>query len=205
MATIIYLPLYIMCGQHILVARLRKANQDASAGATDELARIVPQIRALWPKVEIRIRADSGFCRDEILSWCEANDVQYIMGLAQNPRLQKEIVSEMAAAQCEQSKKAARRFKSFKHRTLDSWSCERRVVAKAEHLPGERGSNARFVVTNLDKKGYEGRKVYQDLYCARGEMENRLKEQQLDLFADRTSTSKMRSSQLRLHLSATCS
>ena len=198
-----YLPLYIVCGDHIVLARLRTANQDASAGSTDELNRIIPQIRARWPEVEIWIRADSGFCRDEIMTWCEAHEVKYILGLARNARLQEEIAPEMEISrqECKKTQAAARRFKSFTYRTRTSWSCERRVVAKAEYLPGFRGYNARFVVTNLDEDAYAGDEVYEELYCARGNMENRIKEQQLEMFADRTSTSKMRSNQLRLFFS----
>ena len=199
-----YLPLYVVCGQHILVARLRASNIDASAGAKEELERVVEQIRMRWPEVDIWIRADSGFCREPIMAWCEEHDVTYVLGLARNKRLQAMIASEMEASrqECEASGEASRRFTSFPYSTLRSWSRERRVVAKAEYLPGLRGYNARFVVTNLDEEAHDDRHVYEDLYCARGEMENRIKEQQLDLFADRTSTSKMRSNQLRLYYSA---
>ena len=199
-----YLPLYIVCGDHILGARLRTANQEASAGSTDELNRIIPQIRARWPEVEIWIRADSGFCRDAIMIWCETNEVKYILGLGRNPRLQQEIAPEMEISrqECLKSGTASRRFKSFTYRTRTSWSCECRVVAKAEYLPGFRGYNARFVVTNLDEDAYPGDEVYEELYCARGDMENRIEEQQLELFADSSSTSKMRSHQLRLYFSA---
>ena len=199
-----YLPLYVTCGQHIVAAVLRPANIDAAKGAKKELKRVVKQIRRRWPDVEIWIRADSGFCRDKILSWCEKKNVGYIVGLGRNPRLQRAIEAEMEASrkQCESSGKPARHFRSFPYRTLKSWSRERRVVAKAEYLPGPRGYNARFVVTNLDEKEYDAREAYEDIYCGRGEMENRIKEQQLDLFADRTSTSKMQSNQLRLFFSA---
>ena len=163
---------------------------------------MVKQIRRRWPDVEIWIRADSGFCRDKILSWCKKKNVGYIVGLGRNPRLQRAIEAEMEASrkQCESSGKPARHFRSVPYRTLKSWSRERRVVAKAEYLPGPRGYNARFVVTNLDEKEYDERAVYEDIYCGRGEMENRIKEQQLDLFADRISTAMMQSNQLRLHL-----
>ncbi len=199
-----YLPLYITCGEHIVVSLLRPSNIDASKGSKKVLKRVVKQIRRLWPEVEIWIRADSGFCRDKILSWCEKKNVTYIVGLGQNRRLQRAIEAEMEASrkQCESSGEAARHFRSFPYRTLKSWSRERRVVAKAEYLTGARGYNARFVVTNLDEKEYDEREVYEDIYCARGEMENRIKEQQLDLFADRISTCKMQSNQLRLLLSA---
>ena len=164
---------------------------------------MVAQIRLKWPKVEIWIRADSGFCRDSIMAWCEANDVSYILGLGCNSRLQAKVEPEMEASQeeCKASGQAARRFCGFRYRTIDSWSSERRVVAKAEYLPGPRGYNARFVVTNLDSDTYDDRLVYEDLYCARGDMENRIKEQQLDLFADRTSSTQFYANQVRLYFS----
>ena len=199
-----YLPLYITCGEHIVVSVLRPSNIDASKGAKKELKRVVKQIRGRWPDVEIWIRADSGFCRDKILSWCEKKDVTYVVGLGRNPRLQRAIEAEMEASrkQCESSGEAARHFRSFPYRTLKSWSRERQVVVKAEYLPGLRGYNARIMVTNLDEKEYDEREAYEDIYWGRGEMENRIKEQQLDLFADRTSTSKMQSNQLRQLLAA---
>jgi Transposase DDE domain group 1 len=194
-----YLPLYVFCGRHLLVAKLRRADIDASAGAVDELARVVGQIRARWPEVEIVLRADSGFARDALMSWCEANRVDYVFGLARNARLEPMIADELAAARAASlaSGKPARRFKELRYRTLDSWSCERRVVAKAEHTL--EGKNPRFVVTSLKD---DPRALYEDLYCARGEMENRIKECQLDLFADRTSAATMRANQLRLWLAS---
>jgi hypothetical protein len=190
-----YLPLYVFCGRHLLVAKLRRADIDASAGAVEEMARVVGQIRARWPAVEIVLRADSGFARDALMSWCEANRVGYVFGLARNARLEPMIADELAAAReaALASGKPARRFKELRYRTRDSWSRERRVVAKAEHTTA--GQNPRFVVTSLED---EPRALYEDLYCARGEMENRIKECQLDLFADRTSASTMRANQLRL-------
>jgi len=197
-----YLPLYIFCGNHLLCARLRESNQDQSAGTVDELQRIISQIRRDWSEVKIIIRADSGFCRDQILSWCEANDVHYVIGLARNNRLQGEIKAEMEQAKelFSASGKAARVFRDFRYQTLDSWSTERRVVGKAEHL--EKGANPRFVVTSLSIDEIEAKTLYEDLYCQRGEMENRIKEQQLQLFADRTSTHWLKSNQLRLWLSS---
>jgi hypothetical protein len=197
-----YLPLYIFCGDHLLCARLREANQDQSAGTVEELKRIVSQIRSRWSEVEIIIRADSGFCRDEILSWCEANGVKYVIGLARNKRLQGQIEREMERAKemFAESGKASRVFKDFRYQTLDSWSKERRVVGKAEYL--EKGANPRFVVSNLNIEQIEARALYEDLYCQRGEMENRIKEQQLHLFADRTSTHYLKANQLRLWLSS---
>ena len=193
-----YLPLYVFCGRHLLAAKLRRSNIDAPAGAVEEVARIVAQIRARWPRVEIMLRADSGFARDTLMSWCEANRVDYLFGLARNDRLLGVIAEELAAAEAESLAKSgpARRFADFAWRTLDSWSRARRVVAKAEHLP--KGPNPRFVVTSLPADAIDARTLYENVYCARGEIENRIKEQQLDLFADRTSAATMRANQLRL-------
>jgi Transposase DDE domain group 1 len=193
-----YLPLYIFCGRHLLAAKLRRSNIDAAAGAVDEVERIVGQIRARWPRVEILLRADSGFARDELMVWCEANAVDYIFGLARNQRLVGAIAEDLAAAEAESLAKSgpARRFADFFWRTLDSWSRARRVVAKAEHLP--QGANPRYVVTSLPASTIAARALYEDVYCARGEIENRIKEQQLDLFADRTSAATLRANQLRL-------
>jgi hypothetical protein len=197
-----YLPLYIFCGDFLLCARLRQADQDQAAGAKEEIERIVRQIRKHWPEVEIIIRGDSGFCREEIMSWCEANQVDYLFGLAKNSRLlaciQKEM--EQARLRSEISGKPARVFADLRYQTRDSWSRERRVVGKAEHL--DKGANPRFVVTSLGWWEVEARELYEKSYCGRGEMENRIKEQQLDLFADRTSTSKMKSNQLRVWISS---
>ena len=161
------------------------------------MARIVAQIRASWPRVEILLRADSGFARDELMAWCEANGVDYVFGLARNSRLLAEIESPLAeaAAAHAASGQPARRFRDLTYRTLDSWSRARRVVAKAEHLA--KGSNPRFIVTSLATSAIDGQTLYEQIYCARGEMENRIKEQQLDLFADRTSAASMRANQLR--------
>jgi hypothetical protein len=199
-----YLPLYIFCGDHLLCACLRESNIDGASGAVAHLERIVTQIRECWPAVEIVIRGDSGFCREEIMAWCEAkeNRVDYILGLAKNSRL-KEILAEAlqeAAALYEETGEASRVFEDFTYQTLKSWSRERRVIGKAEHL--SKGSNPRFVVTSLSPEEVDARTLYEKEYCARGDMENRIKEQQLDLFADRTSTHWMRSNQLRLWLSS---
>ena len=196
-----YLPLYIFCGHALLCARLRPSNIDASAGCVGELQRIVKQIREAWPEVKITLRGDSGFCREELMKWCEDQGIDYVLGLAKNQRLKAEIVREQeeAAAEYQQTGKAARRFKEFRYQTRDSWSRARRVVAKAEYL--EKGANPRFVVTSLGREVWEGRPLYEEFYCARGEMENRIKEQ-LMLFADRTSTALMRSNQVRLYFSA---
>jgi Transposase DDE domain group 1 len=188
----------VFCGRHLLAAKLRRSNIDASAGARDEIARIVGQIRARWPRVTVLLRADSGFARDELMAWCEANSVDYVFGLARNQRLVGAIAEELAGAAAESLARggAARRFADFAWRTLDSWSRTRRVVAKAEHLP--KGANPRFVVTSLPATTIDARTVYEDVYCARGDIENRIKEQQLDLFADRTSAATLRANQLRL-------
>jgi hypothetical protein len=193
-----YLPLYVFCGRHLLAAKLRRANIDAAAGAAEEMARIVGQIRRHWPKVRICLRADSGFARDELMAWCEGNGVDYLFGLARNARLVAEIAVELeqAAEESRRTKRPARRFKDFMWTTLKSWSCRRRVVGKAEHTAGE--ANPRFVVTSLKQDECGARHLYEQLYCARGEMENRIKECQSDLFADRTSTATMRANQLRL-------
>jgi hypothetical protein len=198
-----YLPLYVFCGDHLLAAKLRRSSIDASAGAVAEIERIVAQIRARWPEVRIVLRADSGFAREGLMSWCETNRIDYVLGLARNPRLVREIAVELdlARAAAEETGKAARCFRDFRYQTLDSWSQERRVVGKAEQLvdgAGEPSPNPRFVVTNLAAEAWPPQELYERLYCARGEMENRIKECQLDLFADRTSTRAMRSNQLRL-------
>lgn len=197
-----YLPLYIFIGEHLVCARLRESNQDASAGALEEVERIVKQLRQTWSDVEIMLRADSGFCREELMSWCERQQVDYLFGLAKNKRLLKRIRKSLRKAQRRHatSGKAARVFSEFRYRTLKSWSRKRRVVAKAEWL--DKGNNPRFVVTSLSAAQMEARGLYEDLYCARGEMENRIKEQQLGLFADRTSTTMMRSNQVRLYFSS---
>jgi Transposase DDE domain group 1 len=197
-----YLPLYVFCGRDLVAAKLRRANIDAAAGATQEAERIVTRIRASWPKTRIVLRADSGFARQELMAWCEANEVDYLFGLARNDRLTDEIAAELAEARGEAcaTGKPARRFKDFMWTTLDSWSRRRRVVAKAEWL-GDK-ANPRFVVTSLGPEHAQARALYEDIYCARGEMENRIKEAQGDLFGDRTSTRHMRSNQLRLWLAS---
>jgi Transposase DDE domain group 1 len=197
-----YLPLYIFCGEFLLCARLRRSDIDASAGTVDELKRIVGRIRQKWPKVQILFRGDSGFCREEILSWCEANAVDYVIGLAKNDVLIREIEADLEKAnqKFQKTGKAARLFKEFQYTTKESWSRKRRVIAKAEHLA--KGSNPRFVVTSLPSRQLGARYIYERTYCARGDMENRIKEQQLGMFADRTSTATMRANQLRLYFSS---
>ena len=196
-----YLPLYIFAGDQILCARLRPANRDAAAGAVQEVERIVAQLRTSWPQVQIVLRADSGFCREELMVWCESNKVDYVFGLARNKRLVKIIGAQMNQARVlhQSTGKAARVFAGFSYRTRKSWARARRVVAKAEHL--DKGENPRFIVTSLDPEQWTDQDLYEKFYCARGEMENRIKEQ-MCLFADRLSTSQMKSNQLRLYLSA---
>ena len=196
--TYCYLPLYVFCGRHLLAAKLRPANIDASTGSIEEVARIVGRIRQRWPKVHILLRGDSGFAREALMAWCENNGVDFLFGLAKNSRLVAEIEAELAAAQeqSQRTSKSARRFKDFTWQTRKTWSRERRVVAKAEWTRGE--ANPRFVVTSLAREEHQARHLYEKLYCARGEMENRIKECQLDLYADRTSAHTMRANQLRL-------
>lgn len=196
-----YLPLYIFCGEQLLSARLRTSNIDASAGSVEELERIVPQIREKCPDVEIIIRADSGFAREAIMTWCEENKVDYVLGLAKNKRLKEEIQEELKEAKekYEETGHGMRVYKDFRYQTRTSWTKERRVVGKAEHL--SKGENPRFIVTSISSGTIDAAALYQE-YCARGDMENRIKEQQLDLFANRTSTSIMRANQIRLWFSS---
>lgn len=193
-----YLPLYVFCGRHLLAAKLRRSNIDASKGAVEQVARIVTQIRKKWRTVRIILRADSGFAREELMGWCEQNRVDYVFGVARNERLETKIAPALEEA-CRASKasgQAARVFSDFMWSTKDSWSRRRRVVAKAEWTT--LGANPRFIVTSLKPERWAARALYGDLYCARGDMENRIKECQLDLYADRTSAHTMRANQLRL-------
>ena len=197
-----YLPLYIFSGEHLLCARLRCANIDASAGSLAEIQRVIGQIRTYWPQVRITLRGDSGFCRDELMSWCEEHGVDYVFGFARNQRLRAMVAEALlqAAAQWEQTQRPARVFVEFSYETVSgSWSKARRVVAKAEHIAGK--ENPRYVVTSLSAASWPAQKLYEDLYCARGDMENRIKEQ-FTLFADRVSAESMRANQLRLYLSS---
>jgi hypothetical protein len=200
-----YLPLYVFCGEHVLCARLREANHDASFGCLQEIRRIVAQVRAPWPEVKIVLRGDSGFCRNELMSWCEHNQVEFVFGLARNQRLRKIIGAQMheVTQQWNRTGKPARVFTEFEYSTKKTkkggWDRERRVVAKAEHIDGK--ENPRFVVTSLTSGEWEARTLYEELYCSRGDMENRIKEQ-FSLFADRVSAETMRANQMRLYLSA---
>jgi hypothetical protein len=197
-----YLPLYIFSGEHLLCARLRCADIDASAGSLAEIQRIIEQLRIHWPQVRITLRGDSGFCRDELMSWCEGHGVDYVFGFARNQRLHAMVADALlqAAQQWEQTQQPARVFVEFSYQTLSgSWSRARRVVAKAEHIDGK--ENPRYVVTSLPAAAWPAQRLYEELYCARGEMENRIKEQ-FTLFADRVSAESIRANQLRLYLSA---
>jgi hypothetical protein len=196
-----YLPLYIFCGGHLLCARLRPSNIDAAAGWQQELPRIVDQIRQRWSQTRIVVRADSGFCRQELLSWCEEQPgVEYVIGLARNSRLESELAPAMDRAKLlhAQTRMAARVFHRFSYQTQKSWSQPRLVIGKAEWL--DKGANPRFIVTSMIDANAQS--LYEQVYCARGEAENKIKEQQLDLFADRTSTGFLKSNQLRLYLSS---
>jgi hypothetical protein len=197
-----YLPLYVFCGEHLLAAKLRPADIDGAAGALDIIRRIVERIRSSWPQVTIVLRGDSGFCREPLMAWCESNGVDYLLGLARNARLCRIIGAELhqAKLQFEATAEPARIFSELEYRTKKSWSRSRRVVAKAEHL--EKGSNPRFVVTSIPAGQFDAKTLYEQEYCARGEMENRIKEQQLYLFADRVSAATMRANQLRLYEAA---
>ena len=196
-----YLPLYIFCGDHPLCATLRPSDIDASAGSLVFVQRIVARLREKWPNVKVVLRGDSGFCRDYLMTWCEANGVDFLFGLAKNKRLLRIVGQEMqeARVQFEQAQKASRAFKDFEYRTHKSWSRARRVVGKAEHL--KKGANPRFVVTSLPAEEFDAKALYEREYCARGDMENRIKEQQLMMFADRTSCETLRANQVRLYLS----
>jgi hypothetical protein len=197
-----YLPLYIFCGEHLLCARLRPSDQDGAAGSVEELERIVAQLRRHWPNTRINIRGDSGFCREWLMRWCEDNGVGYVLGLARNTRLTRLLGQAMEEAReaHQRTGEPARCFRDFHYRTRKSWSCSRRVVGKAEYL--DKGANPRFVVTNLSPRKAAAQHLYEKVYCARGDMENRIKEQQLGLFADRTSAATMRANQLRLYFAS---
>jgi len=198
-----YLPLYIFCGGHLLCARLRRSNIDGSKGSLAELQRIVPRIREAWPETRILIRADSGFCRDALMSWCEEEGLDFVLGVARNPRLENELAPFLGHAEdlCRIWGEKATLFTSFDWKTVDTWSRTRRVIGKAEW--SRRGGNPRFIVTSLPcKTVQDAERIYREIYCARGDMENRIKEQQLDLFADRTSAHTMRANQLRLYMSS---
>ncbi len=198
-----YLPLYVTCGSHVLSGQLRSSSVDPAEGVVEELERIVGRMRQRWPEVAVIVRGDAGFCREDLMAWCERQEgVNYVFGLAQNPRLKRAVGQQQERSRRRglASGRKSRRYRDFRYRTLGSWSRTRRIVGKAEWLPGEaRNNNVRFVVRSLSKRRWGTQELYEELYCARGDMENRIKEQQLDLFADRTSAATMRANQLRLH------
>ena len=200
--TLLLPALYIFCGEHLLCARLRSSDRGAAHGALPELKRIVRRLREAWNQVRITVCGDSDFSKDELMLWCETEGVDYVFGLAQNPRLKRPIAAAMEAVRQRQqaSGKAEREFQELRYQTLGTWTRERRVVAKVEHLP--RGENPRFIVTSVPVQECAGRRLYEVVYCGRGEMENRIKEQQLGLFADRTSSRKLQANQLRLYFSS---
>jgi hypothetical protein len=197
-----FLPLYVFSEGFLLSARLRTSDCDPLEGAIDDISKIVNQLQAKWPGVRIVVRGDSGFCREDLMGWCESHGVDYVLGLAKNSRLEQKIKKDLKKAKrkCKKTGKPTRRFRNLKYRTLTTWSKKRRVVAKAEHLP--EGANPRFVVTTIEKSVVGARALYEDLYCARGNMENRIKEQQMGLFSDRTSSHTLRANQLRLWFSS---
>lgn len=193
-----FLPLYVFCRDQLLVSYLRPSKIDGAKHAWAILALLVKRLRQVWPKVRIIFRGDSGFCRWRMLSWCERHDIGYIVGIAKNKRLDAFIKPHLdkAAESFAESGSKVRWFTEL-HYAAKSWDHPRRVIAKIEHT--DKGSNPRYVVTNL--KG-DAQAMYEKLYCARGDMENRIKEQQLDLFADRTSCQRWWPNQFRLLLSS---
>ena len=198
-----YLPFYVFAGDHLLLARLQTADGDPARHAVTELKAIVARLKRKWPRAKILVRGDSGFCREELMAWCEAAGHFYLLGLARNERLEKHIADALEEAATLHAKSGApeRVFRDFDWTTRESWSRERRVVAKAEHLVGGK-SNPRFVVTNLPRRSWAAKRLYEELYCARGEAENRIKEQQLGLFGTRLSTPTLQGNAVRMAMSA---
>jgi len=193
-----FLPLYVFCGRHLLVSFLRPSNKDGARGAWAILSKLVKRFRKEWPNVRIIFRGDSGFCRHEMFDWCERNDVYYITGIATNKCIERIFKPKIEEAKkCfEETQEKQRIFSEFMY-GAQTWSKERRIIGKAEHTAD--GANPRFIVTNLPGEPQE---LYDDCYCARGDMENRIKEQQLDLFADRTSCHDWWPNQFRLILAS---
>ena len=196
-----YLPLYVICGNDVVCARLRRSNIDASHGSVEELERIVGQIRKHWPEVQILVRGDSAFAREALMHWCEGHEVDYVFGLAKNSRLEAALAPtfERTEALCAEQGAPQRVYAEFSYKTRTSWSRERRVIGKAQITTT--GRNPRFIVTSLDAATADAQALYEKVYCARGDIENRIKQQQLDLFATRTSGHLMRVNQLRLWFS----
>lgn len=196
-----YLPLYVFCGDWPVLAWLRTSDRDAAAGAVEKVAKIVAALRRKFPQVKIVLRADSGFCRDELLRWCERHAVKYLFGLARNAVLERRLQPALAQARAFSGQNAgapARVFQEFTYRAR-KWHAPRWVIGKAEWTHGQ--ANPRFIITNLSPLEFDARELYEKEYCGRGNMELRIKEQQLDMFADRTSTEGMGSNQLRLWFS----
>jgi hypothetical protein len=198
-----YLPLYVFCGEHLLLARLQTADGNATRHVVTELKAIVARLRRRWPRAKILVRGDSGFAREELMAWCEASGHFYVLGLARNKRLQRHVADALEEARVahEKSGRAERTYRDFDWATIESWSRSRRVVAKAEHLRGGK-ANPRFVVTNLSRRSWSSKRLYERLYCARGEAENRIKENQLDLFGTRLSTPTLQGNRVRMAMSA---
>jgi len=193
-----YLPLYVFCGQAMLACYLRKSRIDGAKHAAVVVKLLVRRLRQSWPKVRIIVRADSGFCRQLLLRWCERNDVQYIIGLARNKRLEKLVVGEELEMKAQwQATQVKQRLIGEMRYAAESWKCDRRVISRLEY--DEKGNNPRFVVTNLEGSAQD---LYEKLYCLRGEAENRIKETQLDLFGTRASCHKFASNQLRVLFAA---
>jgi len=193
-----FLPLYVFCGEHLLVSYLRPSKIDGAKHAWAILALLTKRLRKVWPGVKIILRADSGFCRHRMLSWCERHGVEYIIGIAQNNRLLALANDQMQQAHLQylQTGQKQRLFADFYY-SAGTWGRKRRIIVKAEH--SAKGANPRFIVTSLTG---DSRALYEDVYCARGDMENRIKEQQLCLFADRTSAHYWYANQFRLLLSS---
>lgn len=176
-----YAPLYLFCGKQLLAAKLRPANVDPAEGALEELQRVIKQIHTRWPKTRILVRGDSAYSREDIMTWCESKGIDYVFGLASNARLMRMSLAtqEKALAEYQQLKQPVTWYRSLYYKTLDSWSQFRRVVAKVAY--GPEGFQLRFVVTSLPARLVPPSLLYTQQYCPRGEMENRFKEQQLEL------------------------
>lgn len=194
-----YLPIYIFCGHHLLAAKLQTSDQGEVPTALTELQRVVAHVRERWPEVPVLIRGDGAYSHDSLMSWCELEGVDFVLGMPKNKRLNREVADEQAkmAEVTKETGEPARCYRSFQYETLKSWSRKRRVIAKVEQLADK--ANPRFVVTSLD---LDAQQLYEVVYCARGDAENRIKEQQLGLFADRASSHTQRGNQLRIWLSA---
>ena len=197
-----FLPLYIFCGHHLLLAQLRPSNIDGARGARNVIRRIIRMIRARWPRIKILVRGDSGFVRENLIKWCENNSIDYVFGLARNNNLLQKAqkVRGKAAKGMIDTNEPTRAYGDFYHRTKsESWTWPRRVIVKAEHRPGK-SPQCRFLVTSLNRQAAMPKEIYENIYCPRGDMENRIKDCQLDLFGDHMSAHDYRANQLRLIL-----